>query len=161
MASDMKSIRQDSAQVSAAIARVKADCGTILDVTPRDRTQDQKDQLDALKKELSSLEKDSAQIADDLVLAMKLQDDERREGSTHIEASSVSVGDDLAANKPFDNLGEQLQAIHAVKMGAGRGEAVARLMAAAQGAGEAVDSDGGSRRSSQPSKARCSSRVRC
>ena len=142
MASDMKSIRQDSAQASAAMARVKADCGTILDIAARDRTQDQKDKLDALKKELSALEQESAQLAEDLVLSMKLQDNERREGAS-IESAHVVVGEDLAAQQPFGNLGEQLQAIHAVKMGTGRGETVARLMAAAQGAGEAVDSDGG------------------
>ena len=118
MASDMKSIRQDSAQASAAMARVKADCGTILDIAARDRTQDQKDKLDALKKELSALEQESAQLAEDLVLSMKLQDNERREGAS-IESAHVVVGEDLAAQQPFGNLGEQLQAIHAVKMDGG------------------------------------------
>lgn len=132
---NIKHIKQDIADNAAAQAKFKKDANELLAIGSTKWTDEQKVRFAAVEKDYDACVAKAADLEAEHARALKFQDEERRTGDP-----AIALGADLAAAKPWANFGEQLQAIHAFKT---RGVADPRLFAAAQGAGEAVDSDGG------------------
>tara|TARA_R110000787_G_scaffold104030_2_gene210733 strand:+ start:1499 stop:2821 length:1323 start_codon:yes stop_codon:yes gene_type:complete len=139
MVLNIKQIKQDAADNAKAQADLKVDGRKLMALDAEARPEDYTGQLSAINVQLDGLAGQAATIATDLQSAERFADAERHSGS----APRIVVGADLAAEQPFVNLGEQLKAIHSMRTNAGSPDVHARLMAAAQGSGESVDSDGG------------------
>lgn len=141
MALNIKQLRQDQADNAKDQATLKHDGRKLVALEAAKRPADYIDQLSAINEKLDTLAGQAVATATDLQAAERFQEDERHSGTAPV--ARLEMGADLAAEEPFANLGEQLKAIHSMRTGAGSGSLHGRLMAAAQGAGESVDSDGG------------------
>jgi len=103
---NIKQLIQDEADTKAAIAKLKKE-GRALNAVA-ERTPEQGARFTAVFAELDALEEKAETIAADLVIARRLQDDERHSGA--VAATVIEVGQDLATTRPV-TLGELMQAM--------------------------------------------------
>jgi len=148
---NIKQLIQDEADTKAAVAKLKKEGRALNAIAAAERTPEQAARFTAVFTELDALEEKQEAIAADLVIARRLQDDERH-------APTITLGDNREAAKvwgptlhsdatPEMRVEARQAALGefaiAVKQAAGGEGADPRLFAAATGMGTAVPSDGG------------------
>lgn len=147
----LKQLIQAEAEGKAAIAKAKKEARELFAIEAR--TPEQETALKAAIKAIDTLEDKQSEIEANLVIARRLQDEERGQATPHLE-----VGRDRAEGKPWGPvlhsdatpemrvqasqaaLGEFAIAVRAQMTGTGNDP---RLFAAATGMGTAIPSDGG------------------
>lgn len=149
---NVKQIKQDQADNTAAQAKLKKEGRELLAIAAKDRTKEQNDRLTAVDTEMDTLVAQALQIATDLARAERYAEDERRSGTGvitgHDNAEDRPWGPRLPANATAEiqtqvrqaALGEFAIAVRNAMSGVSFDP---RLSAAATGMGTAVPSDGG------------------
>jgi len=135
---NIKQLIQDETETKAAIRKAKKE-GRDLSAL-KERTPEQTARYDAIFTELDALDEKLETIQADLVKARRLQDVERASG----DPDRIELGPDHATERPWKNLGEQMQAIaYASGRFPGHETPDPRLFAAVSGASAQISTDGG------------------
>ncbi len=148
---NIKQLLQDEADTRAAVAKLKKEGRTLNAIAAADRTPEQTARFTAVFAELDALEEKQEAIAADLVIARRLQDDERHAPTIELGANREAAkawGPTLHSDATPEMRVEARQAAlgefaMAVKHAMTGQQADPRLFAAATGMGTAIPSDGG------------------
>ncbi len=149
---NIKQLLQDEADNKKAVAKLKKEGRALNAIADKDRTPEQTARFTALFAELDALDDQAETIAASLVIARRLQDEERHSGTAIVpgvdHASEKAWGPTLhhdatprmKADARLAALGEFAIAVKNTMSGR---DSDPRLFAAATGMGTAVPSDGG------------------
>jgi HK97 family phage major capsid protein len=105
---NIKQLIQDEADTKAAIVKLKKEGRALNAIDPTARTPEQVERFKALFVELDALDEQLEATQAELVIARRLQDEERHSGS--VAATTITVGADHATERPV-SLGEIMQAM--------------------------------------------------
>jgi HK97 family phage major capsid protein len=154
MASRIKELRQKKADLAAELGEAKEKAYTILDAADAEKratTAEEEKSYAAVEADIKRLTTAIARNDQQLVVEEEAQEQERQLAARmpaqpvrDDAASHIQMGRDLAAERPFSSLGEQLVSIWRASQPAhGVDPRLLRLNAAATGSNETVPSDGG------------------